>query len=350
MISLSLFGCSTQSNANDNFATEQGTETTLENSDSSEVSTKSSESNYDSVVYADADNWAYLESDVQDKEVDVFFLAPTMYDGGENQYNMSLDDTETKNKFLGAINMEKGIYDDNCRFFAPYYRQIGNNVYSMPVKDREPYLQIAFSYVKEAFEYYMTHYNNGRPIIIAGFSQGADMSMRIVKECFTTQERQKKLIACYAIGWNITQQEVDKYPQLKFATGEKDTGVVISFNSEAENVESSLMIPKGVKTLAINPLNWKTDSTYAPASMNMGACFTNFQGEITKEVDNLTGAYIDEKRGALKVDITPETFPEGIKPNPSGVFHGFDFQLFYRNLEQNVKVRIDSFFQNDIAS
>ena len=37
--------------------------------------------------------------------------------------------------------------------------------------------------------------------------------------------------------------------------GESDTGVIISFNSEAEYIDDSLMIPKGTKTLAINPLN-----------------------------------------------------------------------------------------------
>lgn len=34
---------------------------------------------------------------------------------------MALDDTETKADFLGATLMEKGIYDDEARFFAPYY-------------------------------------------------------------------------------------------------------------------------------------------------------------------------------------------------------------------------------------
>lgn len=27
--------------------------------------------------------------------------------------------------------IEKGIYDADCRFFAPYYRQAGLNVYEM---------------------------------------------------------------------------------------------------------------------------------------------------------------------------------------------------------------------------
>ena len=57
--------------------------------------------------------------------------------------------------------MEKGIYDDNARFFAPYYSQADLNVYTLPVADRAQYLEIAYEDVSDAFEYYMEHYNEG---------------------------------------------------------------------------------------------------------------------------------------------------------------------------------------------
>ena len=77
------------------------------------------------------------------------------------------------------------------------------------------------------------------------------------------------------------------------AAGPDDTGVIVSFNSEAEDINDSLLIPEGTKTLAINPLNWKTDSTPADKSMNLGACFTDYSGAITTEIPGLTGAYLD---------------------------------------------------------
>jgi hypothetical protein len=36
--------------------------------------------------------------------------------------------------------------------------------------------------VKDAFEYYLKNYNNGRPIIIAGHSQGSGHGARILKD------------------------------------------------------------------------------------------------------------------------------------------------------------------------
>lgn len=298
--------------------------------------------------YADRENWAYFENEESDKKADVFFLCPTVYGGSENELNMSLDDKETKENFLGATNMEKGIYDDECRFFAPYYSQIGLAVYAMSEEVCSEQLDVAFSDVKEAFEYYMQNCNNGRPIIIAGFSQGVDMSIRLVKECFGDEKRQKQLVACYAIGWRFTEEEVSEYPQLKAAQGESDTGVVISFNSEAESVSTSLMVPKGIKTLSINPLNWKTDSTKADRSENLGACFTDYSGNITSEIANLTGAYIDNNRGTLKVtDISPKDYPSSLDIMGKGVYHIYDYQFFYRNLEKNVQTRLNAYLNAD---
>ena len=257
---------------------------------------------------------------------------------------MSLSDEDTKESFMGAINMEKGIYDDESRFFAPYYRQIGLNVYEMDEAEREPYLSIAFDDVKAAFEYYMKHFNNGRPVILAGFSQGADMCIRLMKESFASDERMAQLVACYAIGWRITEEELSQYPYLKMAAGPDDTGVIVSFNSKAEDINDSLLIPEGTKTLAINPLNWKTDSTPADKSMNLGACFTDYSGAITTEIPELTGAYLDPVRGALKVtDVTPQEYPAGLSIFEDGVYHLYDYQFFYRNLEENVGVRMKAF-------
>ena len=312
---------------------------------SASVSPESSAEISEAPDYSAPANWAYLESEEDErKPADVFFICPSVYGGSEDACNMSLSDEDTKESFMGAINMEKGIYDDESRFFAPYYRQIGLNVYEMPEADREPYLETAYADVRDAFLYYMENYNEGRPIILAGFSQGADMCLRLMKDLFDDEALADQLVACYAIGWRITQEDLDEYPHLKVASGENDTGVIVSFNSEAEGINDSLMIPEGTKTYAINPLNWKTDSTPADKSLNQGACFTDYSGEITSEIPELTGAYIDETRGALKVpDVSPEDYPAGLSIFTDGVYHLYDYQFFYRNLQENVQTRIDAF-------
>lgn len=58
----------------------------------------------------------------------------------------------------------------------------------------------------------------------------------------------------------------------------------------------------------------------------------------------MTGAYIDETRGALKViDVTEEDYPAGLSILDEGVYHLYDYQFFYRNLQDNVAVRVDEY-------
>lgn len=295
----------------------------------------------DTLDYSQNGNWAYYAVG-EGKEADLFLICPTVDMGKNENYNMSMDDEATKESFVGALNMERGIYEDSATMYAPYYRQMAFPVYSMTEDEMKPYLEMAYRDVAAAFEYYFEHCNNGRPIILAGFSQGSQLLLMLMKEYFDDPKYSEKLVAAYCIGWRVTEEDIAQYPHLKMAQGENDTGVIISFNSEAEGIEDTIMVPKGQKTLGINPLNWKTDSTLADKSLNKGACFTRYSGEIKKELPQLTGAYLDEDRGTLIVtDITPSDYSNSLFPD--GVYHLYDYQFFYRNLQENVATRLACF-------
>lgn len=298
----------------------------------------------DGTDYSNPDNWAYYGVG-EDKDVDLFLICPTV--DVKEEFNMSLDDTKTKSNFLGALNMERGIYEDNTRMFAPYYRQGAMKVYSLTAEEREPYLEIAYGDVRDAFEYYLDHENNGRPIVLAGFSQGADMCYRLLEEFFDDEDLSSRLVAVYALGWPCTAELTEKYPQIRPAAGERDTGVVVSFDCESPDVTDTFINPADQRAYAINPLNWKTDDTVADKSENIGACFTNYGGEIVTEEIGLCGCYLDTERGVLKVtDIDPADYPAVVPGLPEGGYHIYDYQFFFRNLQQNVEVRIDEYLNN----
>ena len=291
--------------------------------------------------YADVNSWAYCESEAEGK-ADVFFVTPTVFLGKDGRLTWDVYDDETRSSFVGAINMEKGIYDTDTRFFAPLYHQASLIAYDLQQEEREALFDTVYAEVREAFMYYLEHFNHGQPIILAGFSQGGDMCIRLLKDCFAQPEVNDLLVACYAVGWRITDEELAENPHIRFAERAGDTGVLIAFNTEAESVTESLMIPSGVRTRCINPLNWKTDSTPAPAAENSGACFTDYSGSITKEIPALTGAYIDEKRGALKAtDVSAADYPGVLFAD--GIYHLYDYQFFYRNLQENVQLRLANY-------
>lgn len=311
--------------------------------DASTGVTTEGQASTDAPDYADKDMWAYYAIG-EDKDADLFLICPTV--NTSDEHNMALNDERTRRKFLGALNMERGIYEDDTRMFAPYYRQATLKVYDLDADKAETYLETAYEDISSAFDYYLKHENNGRPIVLAGFSQGADMCYRLLEAYFEDKELRDQLVAAYALGWPCTEELVVMYPQIVPATGEDDTGVVVSFDCEAPEVEETFINPKGLKAHAINPLNWRTDGTPADKSENLGACFTTYDGDITREEPGLCGAYVDEGRGAVKVTgIEAANYPPRIPILPDGAYHIYDYQFFFRNLQKNVATRITAHLQ-----
>lgn len=298
--------------------------------------------------YGESENWAYYET-AGGKAADVFLICPTV--DMKDEYNMSMDDQKTKASFLGALNMERGIYDADARMFAPYYRQAAMKVYSLGAAEREVYMELAYSDVSAAFAHYLKNENRGRPIVLAGFSQGADMCYRLLEEYFADEELYDRLVAVYAIGWPCTEEMTRSFPQIRPAASADDVGVVISFDCEAPELSETFITPAGTKACTINPLNWRTDGTVADKSENLGACFTDYGGEITLEQAELCGCYIEPSRGIVKVtDLDAADYPPVVPGLPEGAYHIYDYQFFYRNLQQNVAQRVAAYLSAEAAA
>ena len=74
------------------------------------------------------------------------------------------------------------------------------------------------------------------------------------------------------------------------------------------------------------------------------------QNEQKTEIPELTGAYLDGKRGTLKVtDIDPAEYSNTLSILAPGVYHLYDYQFFYRNLQKNVQTRIDAYLSTHLA-
>ena len=180
--------------------------------------------------YADAGSWAYWRVG-ENKPADLFIVCPTVDLGTGGNKNMSLNDNEAKKNFYGALNMERGIYEQHCRMYAPYYRQAVLADYDLPIKEAKPYFNLAYKDVRAGFVYYMQHENNGRPFVLAGFSQGAEMCLRLLKEFGNEDFVKNNMVACYAIGWRFNPQEAKQYPYIRPAQSADDLGTVIMFIS-----------------------------------------------------------------------------------------------------------------------
>ena len=296
--------------------------------------------------YSLEENWAYFGEE-EDREADVFFIAPTNVMGDADHLLADLDQEEEKTRILASIGMQTGIYNETCRFYSPYYRQITMAAYDLDEAERKQYAAEAYKDVRDAFIWYMEHENEGRPFIIAGFSQGAEHGIELIKEFGEDESFDEQLIAAYLIGWRVTDEDLASNPQLKMAQGETDNGVIISFDCEADSVDGTFVVPEGTYTYSINPLNWKTDATPASKEENLGYVYPAADGSVKVEIPQLCGAVIDPERGTLKIsDISPEDYPARLSQLPEGAYHIYDYEFFYRNLQENVRVRTESYLNS----
>jgi hypothetical protein len=289
--------------------------------------------------YSDSDNWI-LNPDSISKEVDVFYVYPTVIRGTENLI-MDLNNKAQRN--VARINtMEQiGVFANTCNMFAPYYRQVSLDVLTMPEDTLNKYFAFGHEDVIEAFNYYLNNLNNGRPFFIAGHSQGSMNLIELMKKQFNNTEISNKLIAAYLIGYSVTDEDLEKYPWMKIAKSENDNGVIITYNTQSADAIGSPVLLEGAN--CVNPLSWTRSSEIADNKLNLGAAFFSETGNLDSIVPHFTNAWIDEN-GALvagNVDVNEYSGPAF----PKGVYHKNDYNFFYKNLEQNIGVRVDCYLR-----
>jgi hypothetical protein len=158
--------------------------------------------------YAKQENWAALPTmqdnadwtpkglqNLQDSaKADVFFIHPTT-DVTGFKGNAAIDDKSINRQTDNfPIKYQASVFNESCKVYAPRYQQAAlNNFFSKNSERSQEAFDIAYKDVKAAFEYYLKNYNNGRPIIIAGHSQGSKHAQRLLREFFDGQPLQKQL-------------------------------------------------------------------------------------------------------------------------------------------------------------
>ena len=296
--------------------------------------------------YTDADNWMFAPTSV-DHPVDVFYLYPTVSQAspGGSIYS-SVEDPEVRKAAAYIYQVQGTAFADDANMFVPYYRQLVDlsslGTSTTQLDDLETAVPEAD--VTAAFDYYVTHLNGGRPFIIAGHSQGAAMTKSLLTGYLKDHpDVYARMIAAYAIGDSITEELLASNPQLTFAEGPDDTGVVASWNTESPGVTvANPLVRPGA--IAINPITWTRGEELAPASESLGSWMPDASGTFGKVMD-YASAQVDLQRGVV-VAAEPAVAPDtGSSPWPKGVLHSFDIPFYYFNLRQNAKDRTDAFLR-----
>lgn len=301
--------------------------------------------------YSKAEHWLNIPTNT-DKTVDVFYLYPTTYSPADqtNPSISTIDDAGMMANAKLAYDRQVTAFETVANIYAPFYRQ--DNL--SPVDREATIAGIPTTDATAAFDYYIKHYNNGRPFILVGHSQGSDVMSNILSGYLKDHpDVYKRMVVAYVVGFTVTEDYLKANPHLKFAEGPDDTGVIVSYNTEAPEVlpPGNPVITAGA--LTINPINWKRDATLATAAENLGSIGLNKDGSakrnaegIIEPVMNFADAQIDLAKGALICStVNVDVYSPGSATFGKGVYHTFDYPFYYFNLRQNAGNRIDKYFE-----
>lgn len=287
--------------------------------------------------YADHIPVDYLSDNQSNAKADVFYLHPTSFFSKKNwnaqiENRKLIEETDTR-----SILHQASVFNGSCKVYAPRYRQVSYHAYfSQDNPDAQYAFALAYTDIQNAFNYYLEHFNNGRPIIIAAHSQGTTHAIQLIKDFFDGTPLENKLIAAYLIGMPVSATSFD-------AIAPCDTTNAIhcyvswrSFLSGytpkkkfAETYDASIIV--------INPLTWTANTGQADAQLNLGG-LSRKANAIYPAV--ATAQIHDNYLWISKPDIPGKAFL--FMKN----YHIADYNLYWMNIRTNVEERINAYFKS----
>jgi hypothetical protein len=285
---------------------------------------------------------------VPDNTVDVFFVHPTTYtDPGLVHANLLPLPTEIRlwnadinNPDLNAktdystILMQASVFNQ-YRVFAPRYRQAHLQSFYISDSLSKPFFDRAYTDVKEAFNYYLTHFNQGRPFIIASHSQGTVHAAHLIKDTIENTSLSKQLVAAYLIGMPVAQ---NYFTNCLPCSAPSQTGCFITWRTFKKGYTPTNIANENYKSWVINPLTWTTDSIAAPKTLNKGAVLFNFnkksKGVSAQAAGNILWASKPHFFGSIF--FTRKNYHIG------------DINVFCNNISEIVSDRVNAFKSSNV--
>lgn len=299
----------------------------------------------DTVDYSQREHWLSLPV-VTEKAVDIFFLYPSAWkkvDKDGPNY-CTIDNPSMLKGSKEAFEKTAMAFDPVGNIFAPYYRQAdAEYALSLSPEERTKFLKkVPGRDVLGAFDYYIKNFNKGRPFILAGHSQGSQLLTLLLAEYMKENPKvYDRMVAAYVIGYSITGEYLAENPHLKFAEGPDDTGVIISYNTEAPKVsmDNPVVVPGAI---SINPITWSRGEDLATVEKNLGSILPDIQGQWVL-TPKYADARVDRRKGVVICSADIEKYAPGNPLIERGIFHNFDYPLYFYNIRANAANRVEKF-------
>jgi Protein of unknown function (DUF3089) len=194
---------------------------------------------------------------VKKPAIDCFYVYPTVSDQKTTLANLHVDPEERSIALYQAAR-----YAQECRVFAPMYRQVTVTALDSGNKESPQQLAIPVNDVRQAFATYLRRYNHGRGFVLIGHSQGSFvLEQLIAKDIDANAAVRKRLVSAILLGGNVLVKRhkaaggsFTHVPACRSAT---QLGCVIAFSTFDQPVPATSLFGRttvpGEQVLCTNP-------------------------------------------------------------------------------------------------
>jgi len=295
-----------------------------------------------SIDYADTAYW-YSIGD-ESHAADVFYVYPTVstisYQDNGCSWYADINRPEERKGANENQRFNKMLYGE-YNFYAPYYRQMIFEAYQQLESELNQIVETPAQDINDAFQYYMAHYNHGRPFFLMGHSQGSQVLIELLKKGMTDEQR-NLMVAAYCIGYHVTAEELAEYPEaLKPASDSLMQGLIV-FNSVTYPEAIGFVSRDDV--VGINPTTWTMATDTIPAEFHLGLAKYNEARDSVLIMPCPTRTYL-YNHTTVCPDLDPEMvfIPAYEAMFPKGNLHFADSWLFGGNVVENMRCRLRHF-------
>ncbi|MFY0630399.1 MAG: DUF3089 domain-containing protein [Flavobacteriaceae bacterium] len=274
----------------------------------------------------------FASEELDTLKIDVFYIYPTLITSKkDDRWNVPIIDKEQNEKVLGkAVLMQASAFATSGKIYVPFYRQAHIRSYRMMNEGGREAQELAYSDVKKAFETYLEKYNNGRPILMVGHSQGTTHTLRLISDFFDEKPLQEKLVAAYIPGIRVKHTQ---FKSIKPMTNPDEIGGFVSWNTFKKG-----HYPKKDKhwydgSVTTNPITWDA-SKVTTLDQHKGFLYTNKKTYLK----------------ALKIEITDglvwssnPKFPLRLFMSFLKNYHAGDINLFWQDIRENSLLRVKTY-------
>jgi hypothetical protein len=287
-----------------------------------------------------------------DAPLDCFYIYPTVDLSLVPGNHVDFSDVSSMRRVVTA---QIARFSEVCNVYAPLYRQVTIGTYLIAESRQRQFADVAYSDIAAAFHTYLQQFDHGRPIVIVGHSQGAQLATRLLRDTFDRNEAlRSRLVVAMPIGFLVDVPDGattgGSFEHLTACRDPDELGCFVTFMTAHEGDEPTRMpgpVPQGHHAPCVDPALGPvlTESVFPAQSraskLHITTPYVSFRdfyrARCVEHPDGRSYLEVAEARGSGDVRPSPIDLDAG---NLGMGLHIYDFQLPQGDLIELVRRKL----------